>query len=134
VINYNAFKVPTSGPRFDSEGDTPDPRKTKENQPVFDSTNLRKDWEAATKSAKCPDLLIHDLRRSGVRNLILAGVPETVAMKISGHKTASVFRRYAIVAPSQIQDAMNCGYEGSNTEARPVTVPTCSRGQRDRFE
>jgi integrase len=78
----------------------------KENQPVFDSTNLRKDWEAATKAAKCPDLLIHDLRRSGVRNFIQAGVPETVAMKITGHKTASVFRRYAIVAPSQIQDAM----------------------------
>ena len=35
-----------------------------------------------------------------------AQLTETVAMKITGHKTASVFRRYAIVAPSQIQDAM----------------------------
>jgi len=78
----------------------------KDGEPLFEDSNLRKAWEAATKQAKVPDLLIHDLRRSGVRNLILAGVPEVVAMKISGHLTASVFRRYAIVAPGQITSAM----------------------------
>ncbi|PYX10166.1 MAG: hypothetical protein DMG85_08390 [Acidobacteria bacterium] len=45
-------------------------------QPVFDATNLRREWALATVAAKCPDLLIHDLRRSGARNLVNAGVPE----------------------------------------------------------
>jgi integrase len=65
--------------------------------------SLRRAWKTACKQAGVPWLLLHDLRRSAVRNLERAGVSPSVAMKLACHKTDNVYRRYAIVAENDLR-------------------------------
>ena len=85
---------------------------------VFSNTNLREEWATATIAAEMPSLLIHDLRRSAIRNLIGAGVPEKVAMSISGHKTRAVFDRYHIVSTDDVSNAMRKLQNNQLTQSR----------------
>jgi integrase len=63
-------------------------------------------WKAACKAAGHEGRLIHDLRRSAVRNLERAGVSRSVAMKLTGHKTEAVYRRYAITSQSDLSEGV----------------------------
>lgn len=66
---------------------------------------FRKSWKTACKLSGLVGVIPHDLRRCAARNLSRAGVPESVAMEITGHKTRSMYRRYRIVDERDLREA-----------------------------
>ena len=66
---------------------------------------LRKPWQTACLKAGVPGRIPHDLRRTAVRDMVRAGVPERVVMRLVGHKTRSILDRYNIVSPGDFATA-----------------------------
>jgi len=85
--------------------------------------DFSKTWRSATEAVRVPGLLLHDLRRSAVRNLVRAGVPQSVAMSISGHKTPSVFMRYDITSGDERFEAMERVGRYVEQRAQEASVP-----------
>lgn len=67
--------------------------------------DFRGSWKNACKAAGVVGRIPHDLRRTAVRNLERAGVPRSAAMKMTGHKTEAVYRRYAIAEAAMLREA-----------------------------
>jgi len=83
--------------------------------------DVRKQFVNACKAAGLSGVWFHDLRRSFVTNARRYGVPESVVMRMSGHKTRAVFERYNVVAEEDLRDAVR-RIEGARSRQETVKV------------
>src|SRR5437660_11840554 len=65
--------------------------------------DFRKKWNKACQAAGLTGVIVHDMRRSAARNLSLLGVKEQLALKSTGHKANSMYRRYRVVADDELK-------------------------------
>jgi integrase len=89
--------------------------------------SFRKTFKAAAKEIGMPDLVPHDMRRSGVRNFRRAGLSEHKGMKLSGHETDSIYRRYDIFSDDDLIESMNRVQEHLRKEAENWKVVPLKR-------
>jgi integrase len=88
--------------------------------------SIRTAWRTAVDKAGLPGLRPHDLKRSAIRNMIRAGLPERIAMDLTGHRTRSMHDRYNVSSPSDL--AENTARLAAYLDRPTVTVRSQRRG------
>jgi len=92
--------------------------------------DIRKVFRRACKAVKLTGVWFHDLRRSFVTNARRRGVPESVVMRMSGHRSRAVFDRYNIVEEDDLRDAVKrieAGTSGHRVRADRCSVRDAQR-------
>jgi integrase len=89
--------------------------------------SFRKAWRRACKAAGYPNMLFHDFRRTAARNLRRAGLAESEAMRITGHATVQIFRRYSIVSEDDLRDVVWRGQAFAAAERHGVRGSDCGK-------
>ena len=85
--------------------------------------SFRKAFKAAAKAVGLGDFVPHDMRRSAIRNFRKAGISESDGMKLSGHKTRSVYDRYNIIDDEDSREAMKRAQEYNKRQQKRKIIP-----------
>jgi len=97
--------------------------------------SFRRAWVTACKKAGLSDRIPHDFRRTAVRNLERAGVPRSTAMKMIGHRTESIYRRYAIVDEAMLKEGatkLQTLHDAQSTAAKVIPLTDAASARRFR--
>jgi len=96
----------------------------------FKADHWEKQWQYIRGRLGYDHVTLHDLRRSFVTLARRRGIPETVVMKLSGHASHEVFKRYAIVGPEDLDDALGKLERGRLREIAEYKAEQRKRGPR----